>query len=101
MTGRVISKKCWPQELRDIRSGIKPFDVRLGNFECNVGDRLYLREYDPATKRYGNTGTSQVISYVMKTKNQPYWPQEEVDKYGFTIVGFGRLISERELLGVR
>lgn len=83
-----IEKKVWPKYFAAILRGDKTFEIRLADFDCRQGDVLVLREWNPEKKTYtGRTLEKQVI-YVVKTKDLPFWSQEEVKKYGYQIIGF-------------
>ncbi len=84
-----ITKKVWPEYFQKIADGTKKFDLRLADFECNEGDELVLQEWDPATQKYTGREMTKVVRYVLKTKDAPFWDKEEVDKYGFQVIGWG------------
>jgi len=67
---------------------LKTFDARLADWKCGVGDTLVLREYDPTTKQYTGRILEKKITYILRTKDQPYFSEEEVKKHGFQIIGF-------------
>ena len=83
-----IEKKVWPEYFEKILSGEKTFELRLADFECNPGDTLILREWNPTTKQYTGRVLEKKVTYVSKTKNQKFWPQEDVEKYGFQVIAF-------------
>ncbi len=83
-----IEKKIWSEYFDAVLSGKKTFEVRLADFECKDGDRLVLKEYDPDTKRYTGRKIEKTVSYVFRTKNQEFFPKEDVEKYGFQVIGF-------------
>lgn len=69
-------------------TGDKNFEVRLNDFECRKGDILVLREWDPEQKDYTGRSLEKKVTYVVKTKDLPFWSKEEVDKNGYQIIGF-------------
>ena len=69
-------------------AGDKTFELRLADFECNVGDVLVLREWDPNTKEYTGRSVEKKVTYVFKTKDVKFWPEEDVEKYGFQVISF-------------
>ncbi|HLC55155.1 MAG TPA: DUF3850 domain-containing protein [Candidatus Nanoarchaeia archaeon] len=81
-----IEKKCWLESFARILSGEKTIDLRLADWECKPGDILVLREYDPEKKVYTGRVLEKEVAYVMKTKGQPYFKKEDVEKYGFIIL---------------
>lgn len=84
----IIEKKVWPEYFQSILDGIKTFELRLADFKCNPNDVLLLREWNPDTKNYTGRALEKTITYVIKTKDQKFWSQEEVEKFGFQIIGF-------------
>jgi ribosomal protein S17 len=70
-----------------VLSGEKNFEVRLADFECRAGDVLVLREWDPKTKEYTGRQIEKTVGFVLKTKDLSFWPKEEVDKYGYMVMG--------------
>ncbi len=63
-----IEKKIWPEYFEKILSGDKT--------------------WDPATKEYTGRKIEKVVTYVGKTKEWTFWPAEDIDKYGYQIIGF-------------
>ncbi|PIN92785.1 hypothetical protein COU54_05530 [Candidatus Pacearchaeota archaeon CG10_big_fil_rev_8_21_14_0_10_31_24] len=83
-----IEKKVWPEYFQKIIDGIKTYELRLADFECNPGDILVLREWNPKAKKYTGRVIEKNVTYVSKTKDQTFWPKEDVEKYGFQIIAF-------------
>ncbi len=83
-----IEKKIWPEYFEAVASGDKTFELRLGDFECSAGDVLVLREWNPETKEYTGRQVEKQVSYVVKTKGQKFWSEEDVAKHGFQVIGF-------------
>jgi ribosomal protein S17 len=83
-----IEKKVQPPYFEAILKGDKNFEVRLNDFECNEGDILVLREWDPEKKDYTGRTLEKKVTYVVKTRDLPFWSQEEVEKNGYQIIGF-------------
>ena len=83
-----IEKKVWPEYFQKIIDGDKKYELRLADFECQSGDMLVLKEWDPAIKEYTGREIEKEITFVFKTKYQTFWPQAEVDKHGFQIIAF-------------
>ena len=84
-----IEKKSWPQYFNSILSGEKKLDLRVADFEANVGDVLVLREWDPEKKQYTGRSLEKKITYVMRTKNlNKMYKPEDVEKYGFMVMQF-------------
>ena len=84
---RRIEKKTWPELFQDVLDGKKNFNLRLNDFDCEVGDILVFKEYDPNTKEYTGREVEKRIGYVLRTKDNEFWKKEEVDKYGYIVMG--------------
>lgn len=84
----IIEKKCWPDFFQKILDGDKNFELRLDDFECNAGDILVLKEWDPKTKDYTGRAIEKKVTYVLKTKDIPFFSKEDIDKYGFQVISF-------------
>lgn len=61
--------------------------MRIVDFECEPGDVLILKEYDPEKKRCTGRQVSKKVSFVLKTKEQKFWREEDIEKYGFQVIG--------------
>lgn len=83
-----IEKKIWPKFFDKILSGEKKFELRLADWECNPGDILVLREWDPEKKDYTGRVLEKEVSYVLKTKDVKFFTPEEIEKYGWQIISF-------------
>ena len=83
-----IKKKTWPDLFEKVLSGEKKFDMRVADFDCQPGDVLVLQEWDPEAKDYTGRELEKEVNYVLKTKDVKFWPQEDVDKYGFQVISF-------------
>ena len=82
-----IRKKIWPKYFDLVASGKKNFEVRLADFEVNEGDVLILEEWDPERKEYTGRKIEKKVKYLAKTKDFPFWKEEDIEKYGFQIIG--------------
>ncbi len=83
-----IEKKVWPEYFQRIIDGTKRFELRLADFECRNGDVLVLREWDPKTKGYTGRSIEKNVTYVFKTKDVNFWPEDDIEKHGFQIISF-------------
>lgn len=83
-----IEKKVWPEYFEKVLSGEKNFELRLADWQCWVGDILVLREWDRETKNYTGRQIEKEVGYVLKTKECDIFPEEDVLKYGYQIIGF-------------
>lgn len=83
---RRIEKKTQPYLFEKVLSGDKQFDLRIAEFECEVGDILFLREWDPEKKEYTGRELEKKITFVLKTKDLKFWSQEDINELGFLIM---------------
>ncbi len=83
-----IEKKVWPEWFQSIIDGKKPFDIRLADFACKPGDTLVLKEWDPKTKEYTGRVIEKKVTYVARLKEMPFWKKEDIEAYGFQVIGF-------------
>lgn len=85
---KTIEKKVLPEYFERIRIGDKTFELRLADFDCQPGDTLVLREWDHIDKKYTGREIEKKVTYVLKTKAINFWPEDEVEKYGYQIISF-------------
>jgi len=83
---RRIEKKTWPYLFEKVLSGEKQFDLRIAEFECEVGDILVLREWDPEKKEYTGRELEKEITFIVKTKDLKFWSQEDISELGFLVM---------------
>ena len=83
-----IEKKIWPEFFHEIMVGNKTFELRLAVFECNPGDILALREWDPDIKEYTGRVLEKEVTSVLRTKEVNFWSEEDIEKFGFQIISF-------------
>jgi len=81
-----IEKKAWPEIFERVLSGEKKFDLRLADRDYGVGDILVLREWDPTTRKYTGRVIEKKITYVLKTKDTRFWPEDEVAEKGYVVM---------------
>lgn len=67
---RLIEKKVWPDYFESLLAGEKKFEVRIDDFEVEVGDVLRLREYSPGQKKGGYTSRElfKKVAFIFYTK---------------------------------
>lgn len=83
-----IEKKIWPEYFQAILDGNKNYELRLADFNCSPGDTMLLKEWDPKTKEYTGRSVEKLVKYVGKTKDLNFWPEEQINKYGYQIISF-------------
>ena len=83
----IIKKKTWLKYFQAILDGKKNYELRLADWECNEGDTLLLKEWDPETKNYTGREVSKKIKYVARFKiNDLFWPREDIERYGLQVI---------------
>ncbi len=88
---KTIEKKTWSEYFDAVANGDKNFDLRLADWNIEVGDTLVLREWDHKEKKYTGREISKKVTYLIKTKDAEtwgMWSKEEIEEYGFQIIGF-------------
>lgn len=83
-----IEKKIWPEYFEKVLSGEKNFELRLADWECQAGDVLVLKEWNPETKAYTGREVKKEISCVVKSKDINMFPKDDIEKYGWQVIGF-------------
>ena len=81
-----IEKKTWPEYFQKILDGDKTYEVRLADFECEEGDVLVLKEWNPDTKEYTGREVEKEVTSIFNTKDTTFWNKEEVEKYGLYVM---------------
>lgn len=86
----IIEKKVMPKYFQAILDGNKNYEYRLGDFECNPGDILFLKEYDHDKKDFTGRSVQKTVTYVGKGSLEDFlmWPPEDIEKYGLQIISF-------------
>lgn len=82
-----IEKKTWPKYFQDVLDGKKTFDVRLSDSNYETGDTLVFKEWDPERGKYTGREVEKKIGYILKTKDNDFWNKEDIEKYGYTVMG--------------
>jgi len=88
---KTVEKKTWPEYFQAIMDGRKTFDLRLADWEIEVGDTLILKEWDPESKDYTGRELRKEVTYVIRTKEVEQWDmftKDEIEEHGFQIISF-------------
>ena len=83
-----VEKKICQKYFEEVLSGKKNFELRLADWKINDGDILILREWNTDKKDYTGRQIEKEISYILKTKDFDLFSKEEVDEYGYQVLGF-------------
>lgn len=80
-------KKVWVGYFQKILDGEKTFELRLADWKCKVGDILVLQEWDQDIQKYTGREIEKKVSYVLKTKDIAFWSKDDIEKYGYMVMG--------------
>ena len=83
-----INKKVWKEYFEKIVAGKKKFELRLADFEIDEDDTMVLEEWDNEKQKYTGRKIETTATYIIKTRDLPFWKKEEIDKYGYQIIQF-------------
>lgn len=90
--GQRIVKKVLPEFFQDILDGKKKYELRLQDFQVEVGDVLVLEEWDCAnheTRKPTGRVLEKEVTYLYKFKLTDLWfSEEEIKKNGLQIISF-------------
>lgn len=56
--------KTWPVFFESVATCEKTFEIRKGDRCYNVGDTLFLREFDPEKQNYTGRQVLRVVTYI-------------------------------------
>lgn len=57
--------KTWPEYFNRIAIGQKKFEVRKNDRDFQVGDNLFLREYDPKSQSFSGGTFDVKVTYIL------------------------------------
>lgn len=57
--------KTWPGPFAEVRAGLKPFEFRVDDRGFQVGDRLFLEEWDPQTGEHTGEVEIRTVGYIL------------------------------------
>ncbi len=87
-----IIKKVLPEYFQDIVDGKKKYELRLNDFDVEVGDVLILEEYttaNPETRQPTGRKIEKEVTYLRKFKLQDlWWTEEDLKNKGIQIISF-------------
>ncbi len=82
----VIPKKIWPEYFDLIVSEKKKFEVRLADFNIKKGDVLFLREWNPKTKKYTGRSIKKKATFVFQFFLSAFGQEKEIKEKGLQII---------------
>lgn len=77
--------KAWPSGFEALIRGVKPFELRRGDRNFQVGDVLKLREFHPETQTYTGRFIRARVLYITEAGEFPGLEE------GFVIMGMGSI----------
>jgi hypothetical protein len=60
------SLKTWPAFYEEVVGGRKPFEARKADRDFEVGDTLWLEEWNPATQLYTGRNCERLVTYILR-----------------------------------
>ncbi|MFO0763949.1 MAG: DUF3850 domain-containing protein [Candidatus Gracilibacteria bacterium] len=84
---KIVKKYILPQYFEQVLAGTKNYELRLGDIDANVGDTLHLVERMADGTETGRS-TDRLIKSRVNTKDILFWSQEEIEKNGYSVLGF-------------
>ena len=57
--------KCWPEHFAPVARGVKTVELRLNDRNYQVGDMLYLREYEPMEHAYTGRSAYVAVTHIV------------------------------------
>jgi 8-oxo-dGTP diphosphatase len=89
---KTIIKKVLPEYFQDIADGKKKYELRLNDFNIDIGDTLILEEWtssDPNNRQATGRFLEKEVSYVSKFKIQDlWWTENDIKERGIQIISF-------------
>lgn len=58
--------KCWPEPFAAVKSGAKPWELRVNDRDYRTGDMLIQREWSPAADAYTGEQTEHRIGWLLR-----------------------------------
>lgn len=91
MSKRVV-KKVLSEYFQDIIDGKKKYELRLNDFDIEVGDTLVLEEYtsaDPKVRQATGRILEKQVTYLRKFKLQDlWWSEKDLKEKGIQLISF-------------
>lgn len=87
-----IIKKVLPNYFQDIVDGKKKYELRLNDFDIEIGDILVLEEWtstDPQVRQATGRVLEKQVTYLRKFKLQDlWWSEKDVKEKGIQLISF-------------
>lgn len=101
-----ITKKSWPECFESLENGSKRFELRLADFDVNIGDLFVAKEYDLNTDTFSGRSLTFTVTYIFKFRGNirsmraddspgpSFWTKAEQERHGFYILGLSAPITK-------
>lgn len=76
--------KTWPKHYEALALGKKRFELRKNDRGYQVGDTLFLREWDPTTGEYSGREMRATVTYLVEVVSGVEPAPDEPATYGLT-----------------
>jgi len=94
---KTIEKQTYSSLFQQVASGMKTYEFRLADWDCQTGDTLVLVEIDDETRIPTGRTLRRKVGFVGKldgshnldagpNRNGGYWTSEDIEKYGYYII---------------
>jgi len=77
-----VEKKIWPKDFEKIKEKKTYMEIRLADFEIEMGDVLVLKEWDPTKGDYTGNETKFKIKDLKKLDLRKFYTPEDITKHG-------------------
>ena len=58
--------KTWPEHFQNVWDGVKTFELRKNDRDYKVGDKLFLREFDPTINEYTGNMVYRDVTHILE-----------------------------------
>ena len=79
---RTIKKRTWKHYFGLMFDGFKNVEVRLADFELEVGDTIIFEEYDHLKQEYTGRTITRRVNQLFKIHPEAFNPIADIEKYG-------------------
>jgi hypothetical protein len=77
-----VEKKIWPKDFEKIKEKDSYMEIRLADFNIDVGDVLVLREWDPTKANYTGKELKFKVKDLKKLDLRKFYSPDEIMKHG-------------------
>lgn len=77
-----VEKKIWPKDFEKIKEKKNYMEIRLADFEIEMGDILVLKEWDPTKGEYTGNEMKFRVKDLKKLDLRKFYTPEDITKHG-------------------